>query len=507
MNARSILSFSRDLEFATEAELAKRMGCERAFWLRATLKELIDNALDSAEEAGIASPEIRIRVSDDTLTVADDGPGMSAELVERLCNRSERTSTREAFAAPDRGSQGNALQGIMSLPFGFGHEEAGLTIISQGVWHAIRLRVNRLEQRVDLDRTVSDAPPGRGTMVSLRWPVDIDLDEIGELINEHAWLNPHASFWLNDDDSWEATRLVTKWTAGLPIPAHWYDLDRFAHRVLLEIKRDPEMTVAQFLGSFKGLTSRTKCSEVAAAAGLSYKPLAALLDESGTDLDRERARLLLLAMQDASRPPKHAVLAALGKDTFEAWACNLDCGAATDPQFLAYTIVDAVIFGSDIPIRWEVGFCHLPGLVRRHVLIGQNFSPAISAFEMTAAILRYPAWQLGSSEPIALFLHRITPARQTLDYGKSRACPHLRRERSGRERPAEDRQALAQVPGAADQRQEARPCPTSRSPSASASKRRRSRRWPKPTRTPAATASIRSSVSRCSTRPGPRSWS
>ena len=308
MNARSILSFSRDLEFATEAELAKRMGCERAFWLRATLKELIDNALDSAEEAGIASPEIRIRVSDDTLTVADDGPGMSAELVERLCNRSERTSTREAFAAPDRGSQGNALQVIMSLPFGFGHEEAGLTIISQGVWHAIRLRVNRLEQRVDLDRTVSDAPPGRGTMVSLRWPVDIDLDEIEELINEHAWLNPHASFWLNDDDSWEATRLVTKWTPGLPIPAHWYDLDRFAHRVLLEIKRDPKLTVAQFLGSFKGLTSRTKCSEVAAAAGLSYKPLAALLDESGTDLDRERARLLLLAMQDASRPPKHAVL-------------------------------------------------------------------------------------------------------------------------------------------------------------------------------------------------------
>ena len=67
-------------------------------------------------------------------------------------------------------------------------------------------------------------------------------------------------------------------------------------------------------------------------------------------------------MQNASRPPKHAVLGALGKDTFEAWACNLDCGAATDPQFLAYTIVDAVILGSDIPIRWEVGFCHLPGL-------------------------------------------------------------------------------------------------------------------------------------------------
>ena len=42
--------------------------------------------------------------------------------------------------------------------------------------------------------------------------MDIDLDEVEELINEHAWLNPHASFWLNDDNSWEATQRVTKWT-------------------------------------------------------------------------------------------------------------------------------------------------------------------------------------------------------------------------------------------------------------------------------------------------------
>ena len=79
---------------------------------------------------------------------------------------------------------------------------------------------------------------------------------------------------------------------GLPIPPHWYDPDRFAHRVLLEIKRDPEITVAQFLTTFKGLTSSTKRSEVAAAADLSYKPLAALLDDSGTDLDLERTQAL-----------------------------------------------------------------------------------------------------------------------------------------------------------------------------------------------------------------------
>jgi hypothetical protein len=424
MNARAILSFSRDLEFATEAELAKRMGCARHYWLRAALKELIDNALDAGEEAGTATPSIRVDVEGNKVTVADSGPGMAPALVERLCVRSERTSTREAYAAPDRGAQGNALQALMALPLGFGLEEAGLTIISWGVEHTIRLRVNRLEQRVDLEHVTREVTTRPGTTVAIEWPKEIDLAAVKQLIDQHAWLNPQAVFRLETEaevTNWRATAAVTKWTPGLPIPAHWYDLDRFAHRVLLEIKRDPEITVAQFLTTFKGLTSRTKCSEVAALANLSYKLLAALLDQSGTDLDRGRAALLLSAMQEASRAPKHAVLGSAGKETFEAWARNHGSGQGGDPKFLAYTTIDGVVIGtSSIPYRWEIGFCHLPGTSERQVLIGQNFSPAIIAEDMLGVVLRSYSYPLCAGEPIALFLHRITPDRQTLDYGKSR---------------------------------------------------------------------------------------
>jgi hypothetical protein len=66
--ARHCFSFSRDLEFATEPELAKRMGCGRHLWLRAAVKELIDNALDDAEEHGLAS-EITIEIDGDQLIV------------------------------------------------------------------------------------------------------------------------------------------------------------------------------------------------------------------------------------------------------------------------------------------------------------------------------------------------------------------------------------------------------------------------------------------------------
>ena len=99
--------------------------------------------------------------------VADNGPGMSPELVERLCIRSERTSTREAYAASDRGAQGNALQVLMALPFGFGREEAGLTITSRGMEHAITLRVNRLEQRIDLERTTREVPTSPAPIVAI----------------------------------------------------------------------------------------------------------------------------------------------------------------------------------------------------------------------------------------------------------------------------------------------------------------------------------------------------
>ena len=296
---------------------------------------------------------------------------------------------------------------IMALPFGFGLEEAGLTITSQGIEHTIALRVNRLHGRIDIERTTREVATRPGTIVGLSWPGEIDLNEVEALIDQHAWLNPHARFQLNEDRVWKATAAIAKWTPGLPIPPHWYTPERFGHRVLLEIRRDPEITVAQLLTSFKGLTSSTKRSEVAAAAELSYKPLAALLDETGTALDLDRTMRLLDPMQAASRPPKHAVLGTVGKETFEAWASNLDYGT---PELLSYTIVDGVITG-DIPVRWEVGFAHLPEASERQLLIGQNYSPAISIADMINVILPYSPWGFGSSEPIALFLHRIKPGK------------------------------------------------------------------------------------------------
>ena len=108
------------------------------------------------------------------LTVADNGPGMAPETGRAAVHAHERTSSREAYAAPDRGAQGNALQTIMMLGFGFGRETSGITIESRGVNHQIKLQVNRLAGQIELQRVATEVPAGEGTSVSIAWPEPIE---------------------------------------------------------------------------------------------------------------------------------------------------------------------------------------------------------------------------------------------------------------------------------------------------------------------------------------------
>ena len=56
---RQVFETSRELEFFSEKELMMQIGYDQDRWPVALLKELIDNALDACEVAGIA-PEIEV---------------------------------------------------------------------------------------------------------------------------------------------------------------------------------------------------------------------------------------------------------------------------------------------------------------------------------------------------------------------------------------------------------------------------------------------------------------
>ncbi len=54
-------------------------------------KELVDNALDAAEEAGVL-PDIAIELTGDRIVVADNGPGLPATVIEGASSSSSSTS-------------------------------------------------------------------------------------------------------------------------------------------------------------------------------------------------------------------------------------------------------------------------------------------------------------------------------------------------------------------------------------------------------------------------------
>ena len=78
---RTSFRTSRLLDFCSRKELIAQTGHRPEDWPLVVLKELVDNALDACEEAGIA-PEIAVRVDENGITVTDNGPGLPPEVVE-----------------------------------------------------------------------------------------------------------------------------------------------------------------------------------------------------------------------------------------------------------------------------------------------------------------------------------------------------------------------------------------------------------------------------------------
>jgi DNA topoisomerase VI subunit B len=85
------------------------------------------------------------------IRVRDNGRGIPPETVASVLDFSTRTSSREAYVAPDRGAQGNALKTILAMPFALNGEEGRVEILARGVQHAITFRVDQIRQAPVID--------------------------------------------------------------------------------------------------------------------------------------------------------------------------------------------------------------------------------------------------------------------------------------------------------------------------------------------------------------------
>jgi DNA topoisomerase VI subunit B len=121
---RTHFSESTHNDFFTVNGLQSSTGQTSRDFGNVVLKELIDNALDACESAGI-EPRINVAVeltgnNEMVLTVSDNGAGLDGSIVEKILDFNTRTSDKAAYKSPTRGAQGNALKTIFGIPTALG---------------------------------------------------------------------------------------------------------------------------------------------------------------------------------------------------------------------------------------------------------------------------------------------------------------------------------------------------------------------------------------------------
>jgi DNA topoisomerase VI subunit B len=203
---RDAFRTSRLLEFCNQKELTAQTGNAPADWPLVILKELVNNALDAAEEANIA-PEINIKVSTETgeIIVADNGPGLPAETVKDVLDYMVRVSSREAYVSPTRGAQGNALKTIIAMAFALDGRRGETVIEARGQTHRISFGVDHLRQEPVVADSASRSSITIGTCITIRWPDSASSELVDaksrflQIADDFSWLNPHASICVEWD--------------------------------------------------------------------------------------------------------------------------------------------------------------------------------------------------------------------------------------------------------------------------------------------------------------------
>jgi hypothetical protein len=269
---------SRLMEFCSIRELQNQTGHSIYDWLLVVIKELLDNAVDAAEEAEVA-PVITVIVEADRIVVQDNANGIDAATITSILDYTIRVSSREAYVSPTRGAQGNALKTILAMGYvlqGASGDAAGVTVIeSRGVAHRIEFRADHINNQPKILHTTAPSPISKGTRFTVHWPaarlLELAEDRFIRLVAAYVWFNPHLSV----RGSWFGYEFINvaatkpdwdKWRPRDPTSPHWYDLQRFQRYLAAHVARDRDLghgrTVREFIGEFRGLAGTARQRQI-----------------------------------------------------------------------------------------------------------------------------------------------------------------------------------------------------------------------------------------------------
>lgn len=436
----------RDLDFFTIEKLRVQIGHPEQDWPLVVVKELLDNALDACEEAGV-QPAIVVTVDDGGVEVADNGRGIPEQVVRDAANYEVRVSSREAYQAPSRGRQGNALKTIIAMPFVLDGAEGRVTVRGRGVRHDVRCRVDRIEQRPKVTVETTPEPGVTGTAIRVHWPA-ADIDRLRQaahdlllLLDCYRMCNPHLALAVHlldhdpadppaDQPGWR------KWTAADPSCPRWYTEGKLRHRIACQLSKDRaegrSTTVRELVATFRGMRGSAKQKAVLTAAGLSRADLSELTTADGSDVDAGKVSRLLAAMQAVVAPVKPARLGVIGeaglRDAFADLSADLDRfryrKLTSPPDAGVPWVVEAAFAPLAADSAWR----------ERQLYVAVNWSAAIEVPFGDLGDVRgghgrnflglLAEQRVKGSSPVVLFVHLAHPCLTFSDHGKARlACP------------------------------------------------------------------------------------
>jgi DNA topoisomerase VI subunit B len=427
---RTTFQTSRLLNYFSRKELIAQIGHESESWPLVAIKELIDNALDACEDAGIP-PSIEVTIDEGGITVIDNGPGLPAETVAGIVNFEVRVSSREAYVSPTRGAQGNAFKTLVAMPYVLG-ERGHVEIASCGIRHTISATVDRVQQLPILDhRPEFDTNVKNGTLVRIhsaalpRSLLEGGNERFLQLVHGFAFLNPHLSVtwnWFGEVEAIAATNVeAKKWRPNEPTSVHWYSLEAFERLIAAYLGHSGEpqrsQTVRDFIIEFAGLSGTAKAKRVLEETGLFRAPLSVLSSNDG--LKHELTDRLLVSMKRNTRPIKPAALGVIGTDHLRARFDAIGCKMPTF-QYKRQTCSR-----DSIPSVLEVAFAWNPEANGRRLVTGVNWSPAIPGTNPFRKLGRQSLDAIlanaraDEDESVLVFLHLAMPGVQYTDRAKS----------------------------------------------------------------------------------------
>lgn len=427
--ARQHFTISRSMEYFTAPELVKQMGTTRDKWGITLVKELIDNALDAAESAGV-NPDITVTIDEDSLSVMDNGPGMPANVIEASMDYGVRVSDKQGYISPSRGQQGNALMCVYACPFVVNGDHADVEIQSNGTRHDIHVSLNRIAQSPEMTTTVSESEfIENGTFIKIhnfnlacsngytKPRISTKLESLF-LMNLFSCCNPHANLTLNFDGE---TRIYpkasnqTKWSTDMSLVCHWYNTDQFITLVSNSIHKNPDMKVNDFLKQFEGLKASPKQKQVCDTIGINSRD-GIIQFTHDNDIDSALVARLLCSMKKTARKIKPVKLGYLNADHVKTIWAEHDYrvfehrnAKGTTPAGMPYTL--------------DVFFQVAEGLSYRAPEICLNHSVLING-EINGIESFLNGIYIESGNEIRLLIHIVCPAFEFLGKGKNKINLH-----------------------------------------------------------------------------------